>query len=217
MEIENIGVVGAGIMGSGIAQVLADGGFSVIMIDRSIDVVKRARGKIERSLEDLVKKGHITEDRYHDICIRIGVGAQLSDLSDVDFVIEAASENQATKIDILRQIDAIVRPSAVVATNTSSISVTRLGASTTHSDRVIGMHFFNPVPRMGLVELIRAMTTSDATHSIAESLVRKIGKTPITVANSPGFAVNRILCPMLTRRSLRFRRGLHLPKRLMME
>ncbi|CAB3744165.1 3-hydroxybutyryl-CoA dehydrogenase [Paraburkholderia sediminicola] len=197
MEIETVGVVGAGIMGSGIAQVLASSGLSVIMVDRGDTILAHTREKIGQNLAYFVKKEQLTEGQRQEILGRIGTTTSLADLRSADFVIEAASENESIKIGILRELDIIVRQSSIVATNTSSISITRLAASTAHPDRVIGMHFFNPVPRMGLVELIRALNTSDFTHSIAEALVRRIGKTPITVENRPGFAVNRILCPMI--------------------
>ncbi|SIT39194.1 3-hydroxybutyryl-CoA dehydrogenase [Paraburkholderia piptadeniae] len=197
MEIETVGVVGAGIMGSGIAQVLAASGLSVIIVDRNDTILAHAKEKIGQNLAYFVKKEQMTGDQRQDILSRIGTTTGLVDLRDADFVIEAASENETIKVGILKELDTVVRQSSIVATNTSSISITRLAAATAHPGRVIGMHFFNPVPRMGLVELIRALTTSDATHAIADALVRRIGKTPITVENRPGFAVNRILCPMI--------------------
>jgi 3-hydroxybutyryl-CoA dehydrogenase len=197
MENTVIGVVGAGIMGSGIVQICAQAGRDVVMLDVSDQAITRGLASIRTVLARGVAKGRLTEAEKSATLSRIKGSTDYADLKACDMVIEAATENEALKLNILRQIDSVVHADTIIATNTSSISITRLAAASTNPMRFIGMHFFNPVPVMALVELIRGLQTSDHTHQRAQALAEVIGKTPITVKNSPGFAVNRILCPMI--------------------
>ncbi|AJG22313.1 3-hydroxybutyryl-CoA dehydrogenase [Cupriavidus basilensis] len=197
MTIQRIGVIGAGLMGNGIAQVSAQAGFSVSMIDVSGDALRTGLATITANLDRLAKKGKLSDTECMATLARIDATADYKALQDADLIIEAATENPSLKMQILRQIESIVRRDAVIATNTSSISITQFAAVLDESVRFIGMHFFNPVPVMALVELIRGVQTSDATHVAASSFAQRIGKTPITVKNSPGFTVNRILVPMI--------------------
>ncbi|HEY3850449.1 MAG TPA: 3-hydroxybutyryl-CoA dehydrogenase [Steroidobacteraceae bacterium] len=195
--LENIGVIGAGTMGNGIAQVSAAAGLQVVMIDVSDTAVQRGIAAVGTSLDRLVKKEKLSMADRGATLGRIRGSTQYSDLGGVDLVIEAATENLEIKRRIMKQADEVMRPEAILATNTSSISITALAAATSRAGRFIGMHFFNPVPIMALVELIRGLLTSDDTHSRAAEFIRLIGKTGISVKNSPGFAVNRVLCPMI--------------------
>lgn len=197
MEVKTVGVVGAGIMGCGIAQVCAAAGCAVVLVDVSEAAVERGRVAIATSLERLVNKGKLDAAEMIAILTRIASTASYGDLAQCELVIEAATENEELKLRVLKQVDAILGPDALIASNTSSLSITKLAAAMSNPDRLIGMHFFNPVPVMALVELIRGLQTSDATHDRAYCWVKAIGKTPISVKNSPGFAVNRILCPMI--------------------
>jgi 3-hydroxybutyryl-CoA dehydrogenase len=197
MEVNIVGVIGAGIMGSGIVQICALAGREVVMLDVSAAAIERGINSINAILARSVTKERITEAEKVAAMARIKGSTSYSDLADCDMVIEAATENEALKLSILKQVDAVLRADAVIATNTSSISITKLASASSHPDRFIGMHFFNPVPVMALVELIRGLQTSDSTHERAMQLATLIGKTPISVKNSPGFAVNRILCPMI--------------------
>jgi len=197
MSLQNIGVIGAGTMGNGIAQVCAIAGLSVTMIDISEAAVERGIKALSGSLDRLVKKGTLSVEQRAAALARVHGSTEYAALAQADMVIEAATENLDLKLRILKQIEAIVTPTAVIATNTSSISITQLAAVVTHPERVIGTHFFNPVPVMSLLELIRGMQTSDDTHAKALAFATAIGKTPITVKNNPGFVVNRILVPML--------------------
>jgi 3-hydroxybutyryl-CoA dehydrogenase len=195
--LDKIGVIGAGTMGNGIAQVSAAAGLQVVMIDVSDAAVQRGMAAVGTSLDRLVKKEKLSAADRAATLGRIRGSTQYSDLGTVDLVIEAATENLDVKRRIMKQADEIMRPDAVLASNTSSISITALAAATSHAGRFIGMHFFNPVPLMALVELIRGFLTDDETHARAAEFIRRIGKTAISVKNSPGFAVNRVLCPMI--------------------
>jgi 3-hydroxybutyryl-CoA dehydrogenase len=195
--IESVGIIGAGTMGNGIAQVSAAAGLSVTMIDISDAAVKRGLATIDGSLDRLVKKEKMTAADREAALKRINATTDKEKLAACDLVIEAATENEALKVKILKDLCATLRPQTMVATNTSSISITKLAAATDRPDRFIGMHFFNPVPVMALLELIRGLQTSDDTHAKAEAFAKRVGKVPITARNSPGFAVNRILCPMI--------------------
>jgi 3-hydroxybutyryl-CoA dehydrogenase len=195
--IEAIGIIGAGTMGNGIAQVCAAAGLKVTMSDISDAAVARGMSAVSSSLERLVNKQKMTEKDRDAALARITPTTDNAKLGSCDLVIEAATEREDLKVKILKDVCAILRPQAVVATNTSSISITRLAAATDRPDRFIGMHFFNPVPLMALLELIRGLQTSDDTHAKAEAFAKRIGKVAITAKNSPGFAVNRILCPMI--------------------
>ena len=203
-----VGVIGAGTMGNGIAQACAVAGISAVMIDVSYAALAKGTGAIGASLERLVKKEKISAADRDAALARVRTTTDYGALAACDCVIEAATENVAVKIDILRKADAIVSADAVLATNTSSISITQLAAVTAKPDRFIGMHFFNPVPLMTLVELIRGLQTSDATVDRASALARSLGKMPIVVKNSPGFVVNRILCPMLNEAVFALQEGL---------
>jgi len=208
MDIKTIGVVGAGTMGNGIAQVCAAAGFNVVMVDISADAVQRGIAAISGSLDRLIKKEKLTTSEKTAIVGRIKVTTAYADLAPMDLVIEAATENEAVKLRILKEIDAIVGPTCIIATNTSSISITKLAAATRRSGQCIGTHFFNPVPLMELVELIRGLQTSDETLVRTEAFVKAIGKTSIVAKNSPGFAVNRILCPMINEAIFALQEGL---------
>ena len=196
-SLQTIGVIGAGTMGSGIAQACAVVGLSVTMIDVDEAAVARGRDAVSSSLDRLVKKEKLSAADKEAALNCIDGTTDYGALRKCDFVIEAATENETLKVKILKQVDAFAKPEATVATNTSSISITKLAAATQRPQRLIGMHFFNPVPMMALVEVIRGLQTDDATVAAAGALAKRLGKTPIVVRNSPGFVVNRLLCPML--------------------
>ena len=195
--IETVGIIGAGTMGNGIAQVCAAAGLNVVMTDISDAAVARGTSVIEKSLERLVNKQKMSEADRSAALKRITGTTDTAKLANCDLVIEAATENEDLKVKILKDLCATLQPRALLATNTSSISITKLAAATDRPDRFIGMHFFNPVPLMALLELIRGLQTSDDTHAKAVDFAKRIGKVAITAKNSPGFAVNRILCPMI--------------------
>ncbi|PTD97420.1 3-hydroxybutyryl-CoA dehydrogenase [Pseudothauera lacus] len=197
MTISKIGVVGAGTMGNGIAQAFAVAGFAVVMSDIAEAAVQRGLATVGASLDRLIKKEKMTADEKAAALARIATTTELASLGDCDLIIEAATENLDLKLKIFAQIDAVAKPGAIIASNTSSISITKLAAATARAGQVIGMHFFNPVPMMALVELIRGLQTSDDTYAAVEAVSRAIGKTPVQVRNSPGFVVNRMLCPMI--------------------
>jgi 3-hydroxybutyryl-CoA dehydrogenase len=195
--IEQVGIIGAGTMGNGIAQVCAAAGLTVTMVDISDAAVARGLATVGSSLERLVKKEKMTVADREATLSRITATTEKAKLASCDLVIEAATENEELKVKILKDLSTTLRPQGLIATNTSSISITKLAAATDRADRFIGMHFFNPVPMMALLELIRGLQTSDDTVAKAEAFAKRIGKVPITAKNSPGFAVNRILCPMI--------------------
>jgi len=197
MSIQRAGVIGAGLMGSGIAQACATSGVDVTMVDINDAAVQRGMDAISVSLDRLVRHEKLKPDEKDAALARIKGTIRYDDLNGLPLVVEAATENVELKLRILRQVDGLIEPSAVIATNTSSISITQLAAVVSHPERFIGIHFFNPVPVMALVELIRGLQTADETHAAARAFVESLGKTPITVKNSPGFVVNRILCPMI--------------------
>lgn len=197
MNIASVGIIGAGTMGHGIAQACAVAGLQVVMVDISDAAVAKGIASVEDSLDRLVKKDKISLADKEAAMVRITGSTRYDDLKSAQLVIEAATENFELKVKILKQVDALVAPEVIVATNTSSISITQLAAVTSRPDRFIGMHFFNPVPMMALVEIIRGLQTSDATHQAVQAMAQALGKTPITVKNAPGFVVNRILVPMI--------------------
>ena len=197
MSIQTVGIIGAGTMGNGIAQACAVSGLNVVMVDISDAAVQKGIATVAGSLDRLIKKEKITAADKDAALARIQGSTSYEDLKKAQIVIEAATENHALKVKILQQIDALVAPEVILASNTSSISITQLAAATSRPDRFIGMHFFNPVPMMALVEIIRGLQTSDATHDAVKALAEALGKSPITVKNSPGFVVNRILVPMI--------------------
>jgi len=197
MAIQTVGIIGAGTMGNGIAQACAVSGIDVVLVDISDEAVRKGLATVSGSLDRLIKKEKISEADKAAALARIKTSTRYEDLAAAQLVIEAATENHALKIKILQQIDALLAPEAILASNTSSISITQLAAITSRADRFIGMHFFNPVPMMALVEIIRGLQTSDATHDTVKELAVRLGKSPITVKNAPGFVVNRILVPMI--------------------
>ena len=197
MAINKVAVVGAGTMGNGIAQVCAAAGLNVVMVDINDEAVARGLKTISGSLDRLVKKEKITEAQKAALLINIKGTTNYADIAKSDLVIEAATENLPIKLRIFKQIEEHVGTDAIIATNTSSISITQMAATMAQPSRFIGLHFFNPVPMMALVELIRGLQTSDQTHDTMKAFATAVGKTPITVKNRPGFVVNRILCPMI--------------------
>jgi len=197
VKIQSVGIIGAGTMGNGIAQVCAVAGLDVVMIDMNDTAVQRGIEQINTSLDRLIKKTVLTVAAKEIVQQKIKGSTSYNDLAGLSIIIEAATENQAIKENILQQIDEIVSPETIIATNTSSLSITKLAALNSNPARFIGMHFFNPPPLMALVEVIRGLQTSDATHDAVIEMAKYIGKEPITVKNSPGFVVNRILLPMI--------------------
>ena len=197
MRIDTVGIIGAGTMGNGIAQACAVSGINVVMVDISDAAVAKGLTTVAASLERLIKKEKLTAVERDAALARIKGSTSYEDLKPAQLVIEAATENYDLKVRIVKQIDAIVGPEVIIASNTSSISITKLAAVTGRADRFIGMHFFNPVPMMALVEIIRGLQTSDASHAAVYDMAKALGKTPITVKNAPGFVVNRILVPMI--------------------
>ncbi|HQC98537.1 MAG TPA: 3-hydroxybutyryl-CoA dehydrogenase [Aquabacterium sp.] len=197
MNIQTIGVIGAGTMGNGIAQACAVSGLSVVMVDIDEAAVQRGIATVSGSLDRLVKKDKLSAEAKAAAMARIQGSTDYNALKPAQLVIEAATENEGLKRKILAQLDDLLPAETLVATNTSSISITKLAAATRRPDRFIGMHFFNPVPMMALVEVIRGLQTSDATHDAVFAMAKALGKTPITVKNAPGFVVNRILVPMI--------------------
>ncbi len=197
MTIKEIGIVGAGTMGNGIAQAFAVKGYAVTMTDVAAAALERGLATIDGSLERLVKKDKLSAAEKSAALARVTTTTDLGMLGKADLVIEAATEHLPLKLGIFGELDRVAAAHAVIASNTSSISITRLAAATKRPERVIGMHFFNPVPVMQLVELIRGLQTSDATYAVVETAARAIGKAPVRVRNSPGFVVNRMLCPMI--------------------
>jgi len=194
---EIIGVIGAGTMGNGIAQTAANAGFSVVMCDINQDYVDRGFANISKSLDRFVKKETITEDQKNEILGRITTTTELDGLKDCSLIVEAATENFEIKKQIFEKLDAIAGPDAILSSNTSSISITKIAATTKRPDKVIGMHFFNPVPLMKLVEVIRGIATSDATYAKVKDLSEKFGKVPVECNDYPGFVSNRVLMPMI--------------------
>ena len=197
MEIKIVGVVGAGTMGNGIAQVFAQAGFEVRLVDVAWPVLDRARAQIETSLAKFVAKGKISEADRDAAMGRVHLSTALDHLVEADYVVEAIVENPGAKCALFTSLDAMTKPHVILASNTSSISITVLGAATTRPDRVLGMHFMNPVPLMGLVELIRGQATSEESMRAASTLCGALGKNGVEAADYPGFIANRILMPML--------------------
>jgi 3-hydroxybutyryl-CoA dehydrogenase len=197
MEIRRVGIVGAGTMGNGIAQVFAQAGFEVRLVDAVAPALDRARSAIEKSLGKFVEKGKLSAADRDAALGRLATGTDAASLADVDYVVEAIIEDAAAKRELFARLDAITRPGVILSSNTSSISITTLGAATTRPERVLGMHFMNPVPLMTLVELIRGQATSADAMRIASELCAKLGKTGVEAADYPGFIANRILMPMI--------------------
>lgn len=208
MNLANIGVIGAGTMGNGIAQVCAQAGFDVTLLDIAQGALEKALATIGKNLDRQVSKGSLSEDDKRAALDKIRISTDYSVLKDAQLVIEAATENLDLKLKVLQQIAAQVSAECVIASNTSSLSITQLAASVSAPERFIGLHFFNPVPVMGLIEVIRGLQTSDATHALAMNMAERLGKTAITAGNRPGFVVNRILVPMINEAILVFQEGL---------
>ena len=208
MNIKTVGVVGAGTMGNGIAQVCAIAGLKVIMQDIGTAQVERGLNTISGSLDRLIKKEKIGDAEKQSTLANITTTTALADLANVDIVIEAATENEALKLDIFRQLDELCQAEAILASNTSSISLTRIAGVTARAERVIGMHFMNPVPMMTLVEVIRALQTSDEVYRAVHELSEFIGKVPVEAKDSPGFVANRILIPMINEAAYVYYEGL---------
>jgi 3-hydroxybutyryl-CoA dehydrogenase len=196
-EIRTLGVLGAGQMGGGIAQVAATAGVEVVLVDATAERAEKGLRRIGEILARLVEKEKLTENARRDVLGRIRTAEAIDAFSTCDFVIEAVSEDVALKIGLLRRCDAALPAGKWLASNTSSISLTRLAASTSRPDRVIGMHFMNPPALMALVEIVRAEQTSDETHSLTKGFAEKLGKTTVTSRDAPGFLVNRVLIPMI--------------------
>ncbi len=195
--IQSVGVLGAGQMGNGVAHVFAQYGFQVMLYDISADQLAKAQKTIQQNLDRQVKKGVIDPGSIQSIMDRITIAKSLGDFSACDLIIEAVNENESLKFDMFRQLDETVKKDAILASNTSSISITRIAAVTKRPDKVIGMHFMNPVPVMQLVEVIRGLATSDDTFQTIAGLVEKLGKVMAVSQDYPGFIVNRVLMPMI--------------------
>jgi 3-hydroxybutyryl-CoA dehydrogenase len=214
MAIETIGIIGSGLMGTGIAQVCAASGLKVIVRDIDQAALTRSMQSIADSLTKLVARQKLTEDVKTKALAAITTTTEAAKLTAADFIIEAATENLGLKQKILKEIEGIAKPSAIIATNTSSVSITKLAATLATPGRFVGMHFFNPVPVMNLVEIIRAIQTDDTTYAATEALAKQLGKTPIAVKNAPGFVVNRILCPMINEAIFVLQEGLATPEEI---
>jgi 3-hydroxybutyryl-CoA dehydrogenase len=197
MSLQQIGVIGAGQMGAGIAQVAAQAGLAVVMHDIALEMCQRGVDSIARNLDRMIERGRFKPEERDRVMRRVETTTKLEDLAKVPFVIEAVVENEDAKIALLQKLDKFCPPETIFASNTSSISITRMGARTTRADRVIGMHFMNPVPAMKLVEIIRGLATSEATFQQTRALAEQLGKTTMTAQDFPGFIVNRVLLPMI--------------------
>ncbi|MHC8367483.1 3-hydroxybutyryl-CoA dehydrogenase [Pseudomonas sp. ZT5P21] len=208
MNLQNIGVIGAGTMGNGIAQVCALAGFNVTLIDISESALQKALATVGKNLDRQIAKETLTQEQKLAALDKIRISTDYSSLQNVQLVIEAATENLDLKLRVLQQIAAQVSSECVIASNTSSLSITQLAASVSQPERFIGLHFFNPVPVMGLIEVIRGLQTSDATHALALDMATTLGKTAITAGNRPGFVVNRILVPMINEAIMVLQEGL---------
>jgi len=197
MSLQRIGVIGAGQMGAGIAQVAAQAGIAVLMHDITPELCKRGVDSIARNLDRMVERGRFKPEERDRVMRRVETSTRLEDLAALGFVIEAVIENEDAKIALLQKLDKICPPETIFASNTSSISITKMGARTSRAGRVIGMHFMNPVPAMKLVEIIRGLATSEPTFQQTRALAEQLGKTTMTAQDFPGFIVNRVLLPMI--------------------
>ena len=189
--MKTVGVLGTGTMGAGIIQVLAQSGYNVVLRARRQTSVDRGIATVEKNLDKLIKKEKITEADKADIMARVHGSTDITIIKDADLVIEAATENMEAKKALFQELDELCKPEAIIATNTSALSITEIAAATNRPDKIIGMHFFNPVPAMKLVEIVKGLTTSDETRETILALTEKLGKTPVDVAEAPGFVVNR--------------------------
>jgi len=211
MDIRSIFVVGAGTMGNGIAQVAATSGYQVTLMDVVPGQVERAQAAIAKSVEKLLSKEAITPQQQQ-AALNIKTTMNLGTVADSDLVVEAATENPELKFKLFRELDQLAKPGAILATNTSSISITKIAAVTRHPENVIGMHFMNPVPLMKLVEVIRGLATSAETTACTVDVCRKMGKEPVEANDSPGFISNRILCPMINEAIFALQEGIGTPE-----
>ncbi len=211
MQINNIFIVGAGTMGNGIAQTAAVSGYQVTIMDVDPEQLERAQATIAKSVEKLANKGVISEEQK-TAATHITWTENLTAIPQTDYVVEAATENPELKLKLFSELDHLARPEVILASNTSSISLTKIAAATDRPDKVIGMHFFNPVPLMRLVEIIRGLATSDETTATAVELARKMGKEPVEANDSPGFISNRILCPMINEAIFALQEGIGTPE-----
>jgi 3-hydroxybutyryl-CoA dehydrogenase len=205
--MKKIAVLGAGTMGSGIAQVIAAGGYGVVLRDLKEELLAKGLAEIEKNLSRSVEKDRLTEADKEEILARIETTTELADLAEVDLVIEAIIEDMEIKQKVFAQLDEICKEETIIATNTSALSVTELATATERPDQVLGVHFFNPVPAMKLVELIRSITTSDETFAQVEEFIENIAKTPVEVEETPGFVVNRLLIPLLNEAAFLLQEG----------
>jgi len=210
--IKTVGVIGAGTMGNGIAQVFAQSGFAVTLVDVAQPMLDRAKTTIEKSLGKFVEKGKLSAADRDAAIGRLTTATSVDRLATADYVVEAIVENADTKRGLFTSLDAITRPDVILASNTSSISITLLGAATRRADKVLGMHFMNPVPLMTLVEMIRGQATSDESMRTASELCTALGKTPVEAADYPGFIANRILMPMINEAIFAVMEGVGTPK-----
>ena len=211
-DIKRVGIIGAGTMGNGIAQVFAVSGYEVRLVDAVPAALDRARATIEKSLWKFVEKGKLNAEDRDRAVGRLSTGTELDALADVDYVVEAIVEDATVKRDLFGRLDALTRPDVILTSNTSSISITVLGAATKRPDKVLGMHFMNPVPLMSLVELIRGQATSPESMAIASDLCAKLGKTALEAADYPGFIANRILMPMINEAIFALMEGVGTPE-----
>lgn len=211
MEINHIFVAGSGTMGNGIAQVAATTGYQVTLMDVVPSQLEKARAAISRSVEKLLEKNQITHEQKN-AALNIQTATSFERLPEADLVIEAASENPEIKLRVFTEMDQLARPGVILASNTSSISITRIAAATQRPERVIGMHFMNPVPLMRLVEVIRGLSTSDETTEMVMQVCRRMGKEPVEAKDSPGFISNRILCPMINEAIFALQEGVGKPE-----
>jgi len=211
MEIKHIFVIGAGTMGNGVSQVAATSGFKVTCMDILPAALEKARAAIQKSIGKLQEKGQLSPEQAK-AAAGIKFQSDYDGLGSADLVIEAATENPEQKFKIFREMDGKARPGVILASNTSSISITKLGAATGRAERVVGMHFFNPVPLMSLVEVVRGLATSDETAATVIDLAKKLGKTPVEAQDSPGFISNRILCPMINEAVFALQEGVGTPE-----
>ncbi|RUT42313.1 3-hydroxybutyryl-CoA dehydrogenase [Pseudomonas sp. PAMC 29040] len=208
MNLQRIGVIGAGTMGNGIAQICAVAGFDVILIDLSESALEKALSTIGKNLDRSIARGMLNEDQKLNTLSKIRCTTHYDELHNAQMVIEAATENLGLKLSLLKQIGDRVDSTCIIASNTSSLSITELASTVSHSERFIGLHFFNPVPVMGLIEVIRGLQTSNETHELALAFAQQLGKVPITAGNRPGFLVNRILVPMINEAIMVLQEGL---------
>jgi 3-hydroxybutyryl-CoA dehydrogenase len=211
MQIKKIFIIGAGTMGNGIAQTAAVSGFEVVLMDVVPEQLERAQATIAKSADKLASKG-VINDEQRAAALQIPVTSELEMATEADLLIEAATENPDLKFKIFRDVDAVAKPGAILATNTSSISITKIAAATGRPEDVIGMHFMNPVPLMRLVEIIRGLGTSDATTQAILEVCRQMGKEPVEANDSPGFISNRILCPMINESIFALQEGVGTPE-----